>query len=56
MPFDGVDFERDRKKPEREAAGEKVFRILFLVVAITMLVMPVSAAGLIDIVQYVRGK
>ena len=55
MPFDGVDFDADRRKPERETSGEKVFRLLFVVIAVCLLLMPVSAAGLIDIVHYMRG-
>ncbi len=56
MPFDGVDFEARRRQPERETSGEKAFRILFLVVAICLLLMPVSAVGLVDIIRYVRGN
>lgn len=54
MPFDAMDF-RATPNPPRRTRGERVFGVLFLVIAICLLVMPVSAAALIDIVHYMRG-
>ena len=55
MPFDGVDFQVKRNQPDRPAPNEKVVAILIVLFAICMLVMPVSMAGLVDLVQYFRG-
>lgn len=52
MPFDGTDFHTKPEPPSR-APGDRVFGILFLVVAICLLVMPISAAALVDIVHYI---
>lgn len=54
MPFDGADFQAT-PRPPRRAHGERVFGLLFLVIAICLLVMPISAAALVDIVHYMRG-
>lgn len=54
MPFDGTDFQSGRKR-KRQTPGERAFGIIFLVCAISLLVMPISAAALIDIVHYLWG-
>ncbi len=56
MPFDGFEFEAERKPPRRGSNAERLFRLLFVVVAIGMLIMPITATGLIDIVHYVSGR
>lgn len=55
MPFDGVDFQPKREQPDRPAANERIYSLLFLVIAIFLLVMPISMAGLVDIVRYLQG-
>lgn len=56
MPFDGADFHPEQKPPRRAAPGERVFGFLFLLVALCLLVMPISAAALVDIVHYLQSK
>ena len=56
MPFDGVDFQAKREEPRRPPPGEKVFGLIFLLLAICSLVLPISMAALVDIVRYLRGS
>ncbi|WP_428376439.1 hypothetical protein [Lichenicoccus sp.] len=55
MPFDGVDFEPRREKPVRGAPGDNLVTVLIVVLAICMLVTPISVAGLVDTIRYLRG-
>ena len=56
MPFDGADLDPPRKKPARGGAGDNLVTVLIVVLAICMLVMPISVASLMDTVRYLRGK
>ncbi len=56
MPFDGLDFPPKPRQPDRAPPGERVFTLMFLVLAICSLVMPISMAALVDIIQFIRGK
>lgn len=57
MPFDGVDFPPRREPPSRAPSREeRVFLFLFVVVSVCLLVMPISAAALVDIVHYARAR
>ena len=51
MPFDGTDFP-ERRRPNPSVPGERLLRIVFVVVAITLLVTPISLGGITDIVRY----
>jgi hypothetical protein len=55
MPFDGIDFLAKRDKPARPSRTENLFTVLLLVLGLALLVLPVSAAAMIDIVGYIRG-
>ncbi len=55
MPFDGVDFLSKRNQPARPSRSENVLTVLLLVLGLSLLLLPVSAAGLVDIVTYLRG-
>ncbi len=55
MPFDGADFEPRRKKPARSGPGDNLVTVLIVLLAIFMLVMPISLAGLVDTIRYLRG-
>ena len=55
MPFDGVDFPARREPPAPPPRGEKLFGLLFLLLAICSLVLPISMAALVDLVRYIRG-
>ena len=56
VPFDGTDFLTRRNQPARPSRSENVLTVLILVLGLGLLVLPVSAAGLIDIVSYIRGR
>ena len=57
MPFDGIDFiRREDPPPAKPSPSENALTILILVLALSLLVFPVSAAGLVDLVAYVRGN
>ena len=56
MPFDGLDFKAAPKQPPRAPPGERVFLLLFLLVAIASLVLPISLAGLADFAEYLCGN
>ena len=56
MPFDGADFEPRRKKPARSGPGDNLVTALIVVLAICMLVTPISIAGLVDTIRYLRGN
>ncbi len=55
MPFDGANFRDRREEPGRAARRERIWAVVVVVSAALMLVMPVSAEGLIDLVHYLRG-
>ncbi len=56
MPFDGVDFRPEQKPPGPATPSGNVFGYLFLLVAFCLLIMPISAAALVDIVHYIWRK
>ncbi len=55
MPFDGTNFKPEPEQPARPSAEERIFMILFVVIAITLLVMPISLAAVGDLVRYTSG-
>ena len=55
MPFDGTNFSLRPEKPARPAPSDNVVTILIIIISFSLLFMPVSMAGLIDIVWYLRG-
>lgn len=56
MPFDGIDPMVPKRTPRRGAGDDTVLQVLILLLVVAMLVMPVSLAGLVDIVRYLRGR
>jgi hypothetical protein len=56
MPFDGANFQAPRTPRKRASRSENVLTVLILVAALGLLVLPVSAAGLIDIAIYLGGR
>ena len=52
MPFDGRDF--PQRPPRRPTASDNTVSIIILAVAISLLVLPVSLDGLVDIIRYLR--
>jgi hypothetical protein len=55
MPFDGTQFELPPKPRKPNLARERVLSALVFAFAVLMLILPVSADALIDIVAYLRG-
>ncbi len=55
MPFDGTDF-HPRKQPSRRKPKETVLCVFFFIFAVSLLVMPISMGGIIDVVRYVQGR
>ena len=55
MPFDGTDFDRRPVQPDRNPMRERVWAVIAGLIAVILIAMPISAAGLVDIVHYVRG-
>jgi hypothetical protein len=56
VPFDGIDFLTRRKQPARPSGSENLLTVLLLLLGLTLLVLPVSAAGLVDLVTYIRSR
>ena len=56
MPFDGSDFRAEPERPSRAPAREKIWAAVIIALVFLMLVMPVSAEGVVDIVRYFRGN
>ncbi len=55
MPFDGTNYRPEPEQPARPSAEERIFLILLVVVALTLLFMPISLAALGDLVRYTGG-
>jgi hypothetical protein len=55
MPFDGTHFRPQPEPPGRRVAVERFWCGVVLVAGIVLLLAPVSAAGLVDLVVYLRG-
>ena len=56
MPFDGGDFEPYRNKPKPPAPRDTGLCIAIFVVAVGLLVLPLSLDGLIDLIRYVSRR
>ena len=55
MPFDGTNFKPEPEPTAPRSAEERIFLILLIVIALTLLIMPISLAALGDIVHYTAG-
>ena len=53
MPFDGTDYQGRPGPPKREPSETGVL-ILVAVLAISLLLLPVSLGGLVDLIRYVQ--
>ncbi len=56
MPFDGTNYKPEPEQPARPSAEERIFLILMIVIALTLLFMPISLAALGDLVHYTTGS
>ncbi len=55
MPFDSAGFPERDDTPRRSGPSDNVATAIIVVIAVTLLVTPISLAALADIVRYVRG-
>jgi hypothetical protein len=59
MPFDATDFDPEPKAPppppKRNLVKERILCGLAMALALVLLVLPISAGALIDIVRYIGG-
>ena len=55
MPFDGAGFPRYDDRPPRPSRQGDVACVIIIVLAFSLLVLPISLDALVDIVHYMRG-
>jgi len=51
--FDGIDF--PPRPPGRPPVNDRGLTIVIVIFAMTMLITPISLAGLVDIIRYISG-
>lgn len=56
LPFDGTNFKPEPEPTAPRSAEERIFLILLVVIALTLLFMPISLAALGDLVHYTAGS
>ena len=54
MPFDGSGFSRRGNQPRRETGDDNLVSALLIVIALVLLLTPISLGALVDIVRAVR--
>ena len=54
MPFDGANFPSRRDRPSRATPSDNTACVIIILVAFSLLVLPVSLSALADIVSYVQ--
>lgn len=54
MPFDGTDY-RGPIRPERPPSSERLACAAAVVLALILVLMPVSIGALVDLIVYLRG-
>ena len=52
MPFDGVDRPARRRTPKSSAKDDRAITFIIVLLAVVLLVMPISIAALGDIVRF----
>ncbi len=56
MPFDGVDAPRRPDSPKRAAPAETALIVMIAILALCLLLIPISSSSLIDLVRYLWGE
>ena len=56
MPFDGTGFEEGPRKPSPPTRTQKVWASIIVALAFILLVFPVSAEGLVDVIRYLQSR
>ena len=55
MPFDGVEFPKRQEPPKRATPAENVLLVLIALLALCLLLLPISLAAFVDVVRYLQG-
>ena len=55
MPFDGTGFPPERSRPQRRPLTETVLCTVIVLLAVGLLIVPISLPALVDLVRYLRG-
>ncbi len=56
MPFDGAGFQPERRGSGPSAPSDNTITLIIVAFALALLVMPVSVAGFVDLVNYFKGS
>ena len=56
MPFDGVNSPERQGPPKRVGPAEDILLLLIAVLALCLLLLPVSLSGFVDVIRYVQGR
>ena len=56
MPFDGTGFQPEPRGRGPSAPSDNMITMIIVAFALALLVMPISVAGLVDLVKYIRSS
>jgi hypothetical protein len=56
MPFDGTDFPERRPQRRRPSRQDNLISMLIVMLALCLLLTPISVGAMVDIVQALRAK
>jgi hypothetical protein len=56
MPFDGTDFPERRPKRRRPTRQDNLISVLIVVLALCLLLTPISVGAMVDIVEALRAR
>ncbi len=56
MPFDGTGFSGRPDQPKRPAPNDNVVSLIIIVLAFSLLVLPISMGAFVDIIHVLRAK
>jgi hypothetical protein len=55
MPFDATGFPHEPRQPRRSTRSDSIVSAAIVLIALGLLVTPISLAAFIDLVRYLRG-
>jgi hypothetical protein len=55
MPFDATGFPHEPNPPRRSTRSENVISAAIVMIALFLLITPISLAAFVDLVRYLRG-
>ena len=56
MPFDGTDFEPQPKPPKAPVARDTLLCVAVFVLAMALLILPLSLDGLVDLIRFLSRR